>query len=613
MDDKPTDYSSPEPDISSAPPLPEHESTQPTEDATPTLPPDSAESTEPAPKVEPPLPTYPKPPKTHRNPLKRALGAWWHKKRWTWPLSVVVILIILALVPWTRYSLAGLVLKQTFAVEVIDATTGKPVSSASVTLDHISAMTSNAGLAQLHVSVGPRQLSISKQYYKTAVMSELVPILAQKAVLIVKLEATGRQVPIVVTNAVNGQPVADALVRVANTEATTDQKGQVTIVLPANDTQLSANFSATSYNDSSGTIVVTAQSVPQNHFQLTPAGKLYFLSQLSGSMDVVKTNLDGTGRQTVLAGTGNESTTDTVLMASRDWKYLALVSNRLHSNQPQLYLINTTANDQLSTIDSSNSNYNPVGWIGDNFVYSITRNGVQNWQPAGQILKAYNAATGKLTVLDQSSGSGTDISNYANTTFGSTYLINNSVIYTIDWNGSTTAQLSGKSDSLVSIKPDGSAKVDIKDFPVPATLSYASFYLATSQYALPSLYIQVPTGSGSNTYYSLSSGSLTSSSITDSTFYSQYPTYISSPDGTLTFWSEQRDSKNTLFIGDANGQNGKQIATLSDYTPYGWFSDNYLLVSKTSELYVMSVGGGTALKVTDYFSNLPPGYDFGGQ
>jgi hypothetical protein len=613
MDDKPTDYNSTDPEISSAPPLPEHDPAQPSEASTPTLPPDSAEQPEQPPQAKTTLPDYPKPPKPRRNPLKRAIAAWWHKKRWTLPLSLVIILAILAAIPLTRYSLAGLVLKQNFSVEVIDATTGKPVSSAAVTIGRLTAMTSNQGQVGLHVNVGTRNLSISKQYYKTYQSAVLVPIFAQKAVWIVKLTATGRQVPIVITNSINGQPVPNALVRVADTEATTDQKGQVTIVLPANDIQLSANFSASGYNNASGTILVTAQSNPQNHFQITPAGKLYFLSQLSGTMDVVTTNLDGTNRQTVLAGTGNESNTDTVLMSSRDWKYLALESNRIHSNQPELYLIDTTANDQLTTIDISNANYNPIGWIGDSFVYSITRNGIQNWQPAAEILKSYNAVTGKLTVLDQTTASGTDSSNYAMTTFGSAYLINNAVIYTLDWSGSDISQLNGKSDSLISIKPDGSSKQDIRDFPVPASLSYASYYLSTAQYALPSLYIQVPDGSGNNSYYSLTNGTLTSANISDATFFNQSPTYISSPDGALSFWSEQRDSKNTLFIGDGSGQNGKQIATLSAYTPYGWFTDNYLLVSKDSELYVMPASGGTALKVTDYFSNLPPGYNFGGQ
>ena len=552
--------------------------------------------------------------KPHRNFLKRSGAFLWRKKRWTLPIAAVVVVVILAGVPWSRYELAGLVLKQNYSIDVIDATTSKPVSSAAVTIDHSTVITDNRGFAKLHVHVGKYILSISKKYYKTATTTVLVPILHQKSNLNIKLTATGRQVPVVIVNKINGQPVADVLVRVADTEATTNQKGQVTIVLPANDTSLPADFSASGYNDGSGTIVVTAQVIPQNQFQLTPAGSLYFLSQLSGTMDVVKTNLDGTNRQTVLAGTGNEDTNTTNLMASRDWQYLALESSRVHPNQPELYLINTTANNQLTTIDTSNASYNLIGWIGDILIYSITRNNTLQWQPASQILKSYNAATGRLTVLDQTAGQGTDVANYAQTTFGSIDIVNNGVVYTTDWNGSDVSQLSGLNDSLYSIQPDGTGKQDIHDFPVPANLAYPGYYVSAQPYAPQSLYVQVPDNTGANyTYYSYTNGTLSSVNITDSTFYNQSPTYLASPDGTKTFWSQVRDGKNSLFIGDANGQNEQQIASLSDYAPYAWYTDNYLIVSKDNDLYIMPVTGGTPLKVTDYFSSLQPGYNYGGE
>jgi hypothetical protein len=552
--------------------------------------------------------------KPPRNFVKRWGAFLWHKKRWTLPIAIVVVVFVLAGVPWTRYRLAGLVLKQNYSVDVIDATTGKPVSSATVSLDHVTAITDNRGLAKLHVHVGNYALSISKKYYKTSTVTVLVPILHQKSSLNIRLTATGRQVPIVILNKINGQPIADALVRVADTEATTDSKGDVTIVLPANDTSLPANFSASGYNDGSGTIVITAQAIAQNQFQLTPAGSLYFLSQLSGTMDVVKTNLDGTDRQTVLAGTGNEDTNTTVLMASRDWQYLALESSRVHPNQPELYLINTTANNQVTTIDTTSANYNLIGWIGDSLIYSIDRNDTLQWQPAGEILKSYNAATGQLTVLDQTAGQGTDSADYAQTTFGSIDIVNNDVVYTTDWNGSNVSELSGLNDSLYSIQPGGTGKQDVRDFPVPANLAYPGYYISAQPYAPQSLYVQVPDNTGANyTYYSYSNGTLSSVNITDSTFYNQSPNYLVSPDGTKTFWSEVRDGKNTLFIGDANGQNEQQIASLSDYAPYAWYTDNYLIVSKDNDLYIMPVSGGTPLKVTDYFSSLQPGYNYGGE
>jgi hypothetical protein len=613
MDDKSAHMPKTKPDVGSAPPLPN----QPiSDDAEVVRTDEKGNSPEPE-KTKPqssdnPEKTKPKLTVQKPNWLKRLFSGWWREKLWTLPLTIVVILAVLAGLPWSRYQLAGLVLKQNFSVDVIDATTNQPVSNARVTLDQLSAATNGSGIIKLQIHVGHRQLSVSKQYYKAYSASVLVPILKQKTDLIIKLQATGRQVPLTVTNTINGQPVSNVLIRVADTEITTNNKGQASVVLPANDTQLSANFSAYGYNDGSGTVTVTTQDISQNHFSLTPAGKLYFLSQLSGTLDVVKANLDGTDRQTVLAGTGNESPNDTFLVASRDWKYLVLESSRSHTNQPELYLINTTANDQLTTFDTTAATFNPVGWVGDTFIYSLTRNNVQSWLPGGEILKAYNAANGQLTVLDQTTATGTDSSNFALTTFGGIFLVNGTVIYTTNWSGSDTSQLSGKSDSLLSIQPDGSNKQDLKDFPVPASLSYPSYYLSSAQYSPLSIYLQVPDGNGNNSYYTLTNANLTSSSITDSTFYNLFPIYLFSPSGNQTFWYEQRDSKNTLFIGDASGLNAKQIATLSDYVPYGWYTDNYLIVAKDGELYIMPVGGGNTIKVTDYFSSLTPGEDYGG-
>ena len=94
-----------------------------------------------------------------------------------------------------------------------------------------------------------------------------------------------------------------------------------------------------------------------------------------------------------------------------------------------------------------------------------------------------------------------------------------------------------------------------------------------------------------------------------------YNTYLVSPSGNSTFWSESRDGKNSLFIGDSVGGNAKQIASASDYQTYGWYSEDYLLASKNgSELYILASDGvkkdSEALKITDYHKPVIsyPGY-----
>jgi hypothetical protein len=76
--------------------------------------------------------------------------------------------------------------------------------------------------------------------------------------------------------------------------------------------------------------------------------------------------------------------------------------------------------------------------------------------------------------------------------------------------------------------------------------------------------------------------------MTDEKFNKSYPTFLISPTGDNTFWYEARDGKNSLFVGDSRGDKGNEVATLSEYTPYGWYSDGYILVSKNgSELYIL--------------------------
>jgi len=59
-----------------------------------------------------------------------------------------------------------------------------------------------------------------------------------------------------------------------------------------------------------------------------------------------------------------------------------------------------------------------------------------------------------------------------------------------------------------------------------------------------------------------------------------------------------------LIVGDQSGQNNSTVASQSDFSAYGWFSDKYLLVSKdSSELDVMSVKGGTPIKIGNYLAS----------
>ena len=476
------------------------------------------------------------------------------------PITGVVALIIIAgIVPWTRYKVAGLVIKHNLTVQVSDSVAGTPVSGATVSAGGASALTNGSGKATIHIKVGTQKVLIAKKYYTSTSASLFVPLLSQKTTPDVQLVATGRQVKITVTNLINKARVANIDIKVADIVAKTDSSGNALIVLPAGKTTYAATLSASGYNNVTQNITVNDKTIQQNDLTITPAGKVYFLSKLSGTVDVVKTNLDGTDRQTVLAGTGNESDSGTVLLASRDWKYLALLSIRDTSGNAQLNLIDTTNNDQLTNIDKGDATFTPAGWLGDDFVYQVDRNNVATGDSGAEAIKSFNATNQHLITIDQTINAGKpiDSNNFATTNFSSIYLLNdNEVVYAQNWSAQGSNQgaewLANKNVTLTSADPTTGAKTDIHDFPVPASqdraYGYNYYYIYLTSAEAQTIAIQVSGDNNTNTYYEYANHKFqTSTDINDSNFYQPYPTYLLSPSGNQTFWSEPRDGKHTIY------------------------------------------------------------------
>lgn len=533
-------------------------------------------------------------------------AAWWGnpRKRYGTIGAVVAVLVILLAVPFTRYNLLGLILKSDVTVQAVDSKSGKAVSGAEVSLAGQKAQTDANGKAVLHVHAGSKTLKVTKKYYSGYSHGVLVALSAKQNNFKASLGAQGRQVSVKVVNKLTTAAVAGASVTANGATAKTDTKGMATVVLPSGSDTQSASVSLNGYNTAKVDIAASGD-VAKNTFSITPAGKLYFLSNLSGKLDVVKTDLDGTNRATVLAGTGNEDRNTTSLLASRDWKYLALLSKRAGSNA-SVYLIDTTNGDKLSTIDEGNADFSLVGWSGHNFVYQVTRNTVNLWQANRQALKSFNAESGQSLLLDQTQGAGSDQNNYINQYFGSPYVINDQVIYAKNWQASYNnwSQLPGKAAELASIGSDGSGHKTIKSFNVDSGTQPSGVFINTVLYEPDELYIYFPNGA-KETFYVYADGKVTEDTTmtSDKFFNTPYPTFLLSPSGNNTFWADQRDGKNTLFVGDKDAKNQKQVASLSDYNTYGWYTDDYLLVSKnSSELYAMSSkSGGTPYKITDYY------------
>ncbi len=571
------------------------------------------ENEAPAPEVTQLPPDRPMPPR-RRNPIGRFFGGYWRHKLWTLPLTLLVILGAIAAVPQSRYPVLALFMTRQFTITVIDSTTSEPVTGAKVSIGGNTAETGSTGKAYLTVKVGAGQVIVSKKYYQNTSQAIFAGVAtgAGRNAAAVKLVATGRQVPLSVTDKITGKALSNVAVRVLDTEARTDENGEATIVLPTATDTLAATLSADGYTTLATTVKVTSET-GANKFALVPAGRIYFLSNQSGTIDVVSTNLDGTDRKTVLDGTGSEDQNGTVLLASRDWQYLALLSKRAGGTAAKLYMINTKTN-ALTTIDSSSATFTPVGWSNHTFIYEVNNLDKQPWQPGKTAIKSYNAEVAKSTTIDQSSAQG-DSGSYTEQDLGFVNLLNDRVVYGFAWNTPETGPpLGSNNNSIYSANVDGTNKKDLRDITPPAGTTSSGMYAVLVNPG--ELYVQSSMQSQPSVYYTYKyqNNSVTQSdTITDSSFaqvQQNYVTYLESPSGTATLWSQARDGKNTLFVGDYAGLNGTQIASASEYAPYGWYTDKYLLVQKGgSELYVMPIAGGTPLKISDYYK---PQYTFYG-
>ena len=512
-------------------------------------------------------------------------------------LGGILILAVLLAIPFTRYGLLGLVVKKDVSITVVDSKTKQPVSNAIVKVGSVSKQTDKNGIATFSaVSVGQPGVEVTKQYYTTYSHAYTVPILSNPESPKYEVIATGRQVSVAIVDKITGKPVEDAVISLADTKATTNAEGKTDLILSPNEEEQSATLTKSGFNSQDVRIKVTEGAV--NTYTLTATGSIYYLSKATGTINVMKSNLDGTNPTVFAAGTGQEDNYSTSLLSTRDWKYSALLATR-ENGQQGLYLVDAIKGD-LTTIDQGDASFSSVGWSGHNFIYTVYRNGGNYWDAKKQALKSYNAETRKITTIDETGGNGTTAYNAEYQNFSSVYIMGNEIVYAKTWSYGYYNNLGAdKTSVLISADSSTGNKKTIKTFAV-------NLGIGLKLYEPKGLYVRVTTsGSDPSVFYEYEDGNIqTVTDTNDAKFNESYTTFLLSPSGKKTLWYESRDGKNTLFIGDSNGSDAKTIATLSEYTPYGWYGDDdqYILLSKKgSELYIATAESiQTPLKVTDY-------------
>jgi hypothetical protein len=556
-----------------------------------------------------PEPIEPKAKTGFKQKLAGWRAAYMSHKKIAIPATVLVLLLAILAVPVSRYPVLGLFIKKDVIVYTIDSKTKGTVLSASIRIDGKQSLCGGKRTPYPNclakIPVGKHKVTAEAENYQTAEKEITVGLGKSKEQNVeVSLVATGRPVSLRINNKLTGKALTGVHIKSGKAETVTNQYGDGSIVVDPSLESIDVEISGDGYNTLK-TKTPTNQTADSGVIEITPAGKVYFLSKRTGKINVMKSDLDGANAEVVLAATGNEEDGDTILLASQDWKYLALKSKR--DKKPSLYLIDTTNGDKLTTMDEGDATFTLTGWSGHTFVYQVQRDKVQFWQPKRQSIKSYNAETAKINALDDTVGEGTGNSSYSGTDYKSEYqgniiLTGGTVVYTKNWSSGIytpgNGNLSGKQNGIYTVSADGQNKKLVKGFDATTSNSIES-----RLYAPGEVYFRVYTNSKPE-FYELENGSVQTKGDLTAKFDSVYPTYLFSPSNSKTFWAEARDGKNTLFIGDEKGDNGKTVMELSEYTAYGWYTENYLLMSKdSSELYAIGVDtqkNWSPYKITDY-------------
>lgn len=551
-------------------------------------------------------------PPPHRNPLISGLLWYWRRKWISLPLTLVALLGLVYAIPDARYAAAGWAVKRNVGLLIKDSQTGDPVSAASVTIDGVEAKTNAAGRATLAgIPAGFHEVTIAKKHYKQTTTTIEVE-LYRDSLLDRQLVATGRQIIVKVAHRLTGNPITGSTITLdEDTTAITNDKGEATLVVPIANTAPKVKVSAKDYLDSS--LTLDPVNGGQNSAELVPSGSVLYLSRGSGKIDVVKSNLDGSGRKTVLAGNGTEEDRETVLLASRDWKFAALKAKRDAERNPGLYLV-TAGDETVVPIEEDAESITPVGWADNLFVYQTNATSRPQWE-AGRIqLKSFDANSRRINLLYESQAVGDNTDNAGNENISNVFITGSTVAFTKTWSVNNTATpegkpvLEGKESGIMSVAAGGGELKTLRPLSAEA-VQYIDAKAASPQ----SFYYGVFERSGASSLFSLTGGNVESLPGVSDSLSKTYPTYLLAPNGNEAAWSDERDGKFTTLIGNQLGADGKEVLAMSEYRVYGWFGNDYLLLSKgDSELFIISRAASSKepLKISDYHkpTSVFPGY-----
>ncbi len=512
---------------------------------------------------------------------------WYRTKKFIISSVIISILLIIFLIPVTRYKILGIFIKENFKLLIIDHQTKLPVAGAIISINGISNKTDSSGFVVINSHIGTNKISVSRKYYSNIDQNIFIPW-HQKGYEKLSITATGRQVSMTIVDKITKTAINHLTVTSDGLSAQTNSLGIATLVVSPEKLVVKVVISGTGYKTQ--TTEISTDSSKTNNLEIIPSSYVYYLSNISGTIDVVKSLVDGSNQKTVLAGNKSEVIYDTSLTPSNDWKYLALSANR-NNTKPCLTIIQSS-DDSSYIIDQTNGTYSIYGWdTNNNLIYSVENTNLPSGSTGKFTLKSYISSTNKTITLDASSAQANS-GNYGSEGYTSVYVLpNDSIVYSKNWGGDL-ASFTGLQMTINSINDNGTGKKTISTYD---QASYQS--VINSHLNAPSGIIFWLSKSGSHTpdYYQYSNGQFTD--ITDNqnlaNLNSSPTIYPISPDASKIIYSNNINGHSAIYVSGLAGNNPKQVALLGNtFKVYGWLTNNYIILNNNSnEFYIMPVTG----------------------
>lgn len=485
-----------------------------------------------------------------------------------------MISVALLVAPFTRWPiLNGIGLRSTLSVQVLDESSGKPVSRAMVRVaDSEFLLADKNGVIDFQdVRLGKQRIEVQRIGYGNKSLKVTNGLRSTNAKLL--MTVIGVKIDVDIKDWLSGKVIEGAEVSYKEASAVSDKTGRASIVIPPqNEQTVRLEVQAPGYLDKA---IKTDVSVESRELSMVSAQKDYFISKRDGPFDIFSSNLDGSGQQKIIQATGKEDERFLQFSIDRTNSWGLLVSTR------ESRVVNERVVAGVYSIDLKNSVLKKIdegtdiqllGWGDDSVSYQLSSANLGYDDPGLTKIVNFNPQAQKKKDLAQT--------NY----FAVSAAAQNKIFY-------------AKSDPFRDIADTALTGIDVSTGKSKTYIDGSQMrYISRPNYDT----VKVIDNNGAANEIQVESGRV------KAVDRSPQPSveFAKSPNGQTIAWSESRDGQGMLI--QKNLQSSKQIEVLKIgglTAPIRFVSDDLviarLITTQETADYVISLSTGRFSKVVD--------------